>query len=159
MTRQRPSRRRRPDAVILNVPVFAFPNLSVLAASLQTVPLLAIAPDERDAARASGDCRRPAIPSASSAGSATRSGGTSSEPDVTAKALRFLRAARAATRLRGQVFGLVGGRSIGMVNGAINPDVWMKRFGVDCDHVDQLDLIRRAEQVDESHDGVARWPG
>lgn len=66
----------RPDAVILNVPVFAFSNLSVLAAPLQSVPLLAIAPingtlSDRVA------CRRPATPSDSSAGRATRSGGTS----------------------------------------------------------------------------------
>jgi L-fucose isomerase len=36
-----------------------------------------------------------------------------------------------------------------MVTGAITPDVWMKVFGVDSDHVDQLDMIRRAEGVEE----------
>ena len=35
---------RYPDAVILNIPVFAFPNFAMIAASLQTAPCLAIAP-------------------------------------------------------------------------------------------------------------------
>jgi len=147
----------RPDAVILNVPVFAFPNLSVLAARCQSVPLLAIAPVNGTLPGLGG--LQAATNSIRQLGrQCDKIWGNIEEPAVTAKALRFLRAARAATRLRGQVFGLVGGRSIGMVNGAVSPDVWMTRFGVDCDHVDQLDLIRRAEQVEEgTADRALAW--
>ncbi|MGD0266861.1 MAG: hypothetical protein ABSD47_18190 [Candidatus Methylomirabilota bacterium] len=66
----------RPDAVILNVPVFAFPNLSAIAASSQSVPCWQ-SPPSMERCRAWGACRRPATPSGNSAGSATRSGGTS----------------------------------------------------------------------------------
>jgi L-fucose/D-arabinose isomerase len=66
----------RPDALILNLPVFAFPHLAVLAAQLQSVPLLAIAPIN-GTLPGLGACRPPATPSGSWAGSATRSGGTS----------------------------------------------------------------------------------
>jgi len=87
----------RPDAVILNVPVFAFPNLSVLAAHLQSVPLLAIAPINGTL---------PGLGGLQAASNSIRQlgrqcdkiWGNIEEPAVTAKALRFLRAARAATR-------------------------------------------------------------
>jgi L-fucose isomerase len=140
---------RRLDAVILNVPVFAFPNLSVLAASFQTIPLLAIAPINGTL---------PGLGGLQAASNAIRQVGMQcdkvwgniEEPRTLGRVMEFLRAAHVATTLHGQVYGLVGGRSIGMVTGAITPDVWMKVFGVDSDHVDQLDMIRRAEGIDEA---------
>ena len=137
---------RQPDAVILNVPVFAFPNLPVIAASLQTVPCLAIAPVNG---------KLPGLGGVQAASNAIRQvgrqcekvwGNIEDEPTLTG-VMQFLRAAHAATALRGQVYGLIGGRSIGMLSGAVSPDLWLRVFGVDTDHVDQLDLIRRAELV------------
>jgi len=148
---------RQPDAVILNVPVFAFPNLSVLAAALQTVPCLAIAPVNG---------ALPGLGGVLAASNAIRQvgmrcekvWGNIEEPGTLGRVMQFLRAARVATALRGQVYGLVGGRSIGMYSGAITPDVWMRVFGVDSDHVDQLDLIRRAEAVGQAEvDRALAW--
>jgi len=61
----------------------------------------------------------------------------------------FCRAAHAVNGLRGRVLGLIGGRSIGMVTGEAAPDLYDSVFGVDVDHMDQLEIYRRASEVPE----------
>ena len=56
-------------------------------------------------------------------------------------------AAGAVQRLKGSVYGLFGGRSIGMSTGVASAEQWMKKFGVDIEHIDQLEIIRRAESI------------
>jgi len=63
------------------------------------------------------------------------------------KALPFFRAAAAVRRLRGEVFGLFGGRSLGIDTGTFDPMQWRQLFGVDVEHIDQLEIIRLAEQI------------
>jgi L-fucose isomerase len=136
-----------PDAVIINVPVFAFPNFSLIAVSLQHAPCLAIAPVNG---------KLPGLGGLQAAVNAVRQCGLQcdkvwgniEDAAVLAKVMQFLRAAYAVTTLKGQVYGLIGGRSIGMASGAASPDVWMKLFGVDTDHIDQLEIIRRAESIE-----------
>lgn len=140
---------RYPDAVILNIPVFAFPNFAMIASSLQTAPCLAIAPVNG---------KLPGLGGLQAATNAIRQvglqcdkvwGNIDEEPTLK-HVMSFLRAAHAVTRLKGQVYGLIGGRSIGMATGAVNADAWMKTFGVDADHVDQSEILRRAALFDES---------
>jgi L-fucose isomerase len=70
----------------------------------------------------------------------------------------FLRAASAVARLRGQVFGLFGGRSLGIDTGTIDPMQWRRQFGVDVEHIDQLEIVRRAERIGEdSEAGMVAW--
>jgi len=57
-----------------------------------------------------------------------------------------LRAIVAVKGLRGTTYGLFGGRSLGIDTTVIDPAQWMKQFGIDVDHVDQMELVRRAEQ-------------
>ncbi|MFN8484301.1 MAG: L-fucose isomerase [Anaerolineae bacterium] len=64
--------------------------------------------------------------------------------------LPFARAAAAVRRLRGQVFGLFGGRSLGIDTGTFDPMQWRELFGVDVEHIDQLEIIRRAEAMAEA---------
>ncbi len=74
------------------------------------------------------------------------------------KILPFLRAASAAARLRGQVFGLFGGRSLGIDTGTFDPMQWRRQFGVDVEHIDQLEIIRRAEGIArKSEAGMVAW--
>jgi len=63
------------------------------------------------------------------------------------KALPFIRAAAAVRRLRGKVFGLFGGRSLGIDTGTFDPMQWRSMFGVDVVHIDQLEIVRRAENI------------
>ncbi len=64
------------------------------------------------------------------------------------KLLPYFRAASAKARMRGRVMGLFGGRSLGIDTGTFDPMQWRSQFGVDVDHIDQLEIVRRAELVD-----------
>ncbi len=66
------------------------------------------------------------------------------------KVLPFLRATAVKSRLHGKVFGLFGGRSLGIDTGTFDPMQWKKLFGVDTEHIDQLEIIRRADLVPEA---------
>jgi len=66
--------------------------------------------------------------------------------------LTFCRAAHVVNTLKGQTFGLFGGRSFGMNTATAVPLQWQKIFGVDVEHIDQLEIIRGASQV--SHNKV-----
>jgi len=139
----------QPDAVIINVPVFAFPNFSLIAASLQQVPCLAIAPVNGMLPGLGG--LQAAVNAIRQCGyQCDKVWGNIEDAATFTKVMQFLRAAYAVTALKGQVYGLIGGRSIGMASGACNPDAWIKLFGVDTEHIDQLEIIRRAEYV-EAH--------
>lgn len=61
--------------------------------------------------------------------------------------LPYLRAASTRSRLRGETFGLFGGRSLGIDTGTFDPMQWKRLFGVDVEHIDQLEIIRRADLV------------
>ena len=70
--------------------------------------------------------------------------------DLVQKVMPFFRAAAVKARLRGKMFGLFGGRSLGIDTGTFDPMQWKKLFGVDTEHIDQLEIIRRAELVPEA---------
>jgi len=136
------------DGVILNIAVFAFPSYIVLAAQSGKGPYLLLGPH---------DSRYPGLTGLLAAGGALSQVGIPHErlwvdlasEDLPRQILTFGRAAAAATRLRGQVYGLIGGRSIGMYTGAAPAELWQRRFGVDVDHVDQSEIVRRARLVSD----------
>ena len=144
-----------PDAVIFNIPVFAFPNFSVIAANLLRGPFLLLGPQ---------DPRYPGLGGLLGAGGALSQVGIAHErmwvdledPALPAQILQFARAGAAVTRLRGQVYGLIGGRSLGMYTGASPAEQWTRTFGVDIDHVDQSEILRRAQLVPQSTATEAR---
>jgi L-fucose isomerase len=144
-----------PDGVIFNIPVFAFPNLSVIAASLLRAPFLLFGPQ---------DPRYPGLGGLLGAAGALSQVGIAHEriwadlhdPTLPGQLLQFGRASKAATRLRGQVYGLIGGRSIGMYTGTSPAEVWTRTFGVDVDHVDQSEILRRAQYISEADATAAR---
>jgi L-fucose isomerase len=134
------------DGVILNIAVFAFPNYIVLAAQSGSGPYLLLGPH---------DSRYPGLTGLLAAGGALSQVGINhqrlwidlDDEEFPQQVLTFGRAAAAATRLDGQVYGLIGGRSIGMYTGAAPAELWQQVFGVDVDHVDQSEIVRQARQV------------
>jgi L-fucose isomerase len=50
-------------------------------------------------------------------------------------------------KLNGKVYGSIGGRSLGISTGVADLAQWEREFGVDIEHIDQLDLVKRAEQI------------
>ncbi|MFB0518734.1 MAG: L-fucose/L-arabinose isomerase family protein [Acidobacteriota bacterium] len=134
------------DGVILNVPVFAFPSLVRIACQFLRGPFLAFTPccgklpGLGGMLAASSGLEQVGIPCEKLYGSLDDKG-------VIDKMLIFCRAAHAVNRLRGQVLGLIGGRSIGMVTGESAPDLYYSLFGIDVEHIDQLEIVRRSTEI------------
>jgi L-fucose isomerase len=70
----------------------------------------------------------------------------------------YFRAASTKARMRGRVMGLFGGRSLGIDTGTFDPMQWRSQFGVDVEHIDQLEIVRRAELVEQERvDKMMSW--
>jgi L-fucose isomerase len=79
-------------------------------------------------------------------------------PELAVKILPFARAAAAKARLNGSVFGYFGGRSIGIDTSQFDAMQWRKEFGVDAEHIDQSEIIFRAESIEQSRvDKMRSW--
>ncbi len=145
------------DAVVFNVPVFAFPNFSLIASSILKLPTFLISnvngnlPGLGGLQAATNLMRQCGY-------SCEKAWGNIKEKTVLDKCMRFLRAAYASSQLNGSVFGLIGGRSIGMGSGVACADSWQRTFGVDIDHVDQSEILRRADGIDDVKvESAFRW--
>lgn len=136
------------EAAVFNIPVFAFPNFSLIAARLLEMPVLLCSardpslPGLGGIMAAHGGMAQIGIPTAKVWGDPLQ------EPALQNKLAAFCRASGVIERLKGSVFGLFGGRSIGMNTGAVSPQEWMRRFGVDVEHIDQLQIVDRALGAD-----------
>ena len=74
------------------------------------------------------------------------------------KLLPILRASAVKNRLKGSVMGHFGGRSIGIDTATFDPMGWRKQFGVDVEHIDQVEILRRAELVSQERiDRMRVW--
>ncbi len=144
--------------VVFNLSVFAFPNFAAIAARLLGRPIALLSPAE------------PGLPGMGgmlAAGGALHQMGVPHEriwaPYEGEEARRrlgvFVRAAGARHRLQGQVYGQIGGRSIGMLTGvSSSPAEWLRIFGVDIDHADESEILRLAEEVDDAErERIVGW--
>ncbi len=136
------------EAAVFNIPVFAFPNFSVISARVLGLPVMLSSPK---------DGSLPGLGGIMAAHGAMRQVGINSykiwgnpldESKLLEKLSAFCRASGVIQRMTGSVYGLVGGRSIGMNTGAVSTSQWMEKFGVDVEHIDQLEIIRRAKDAD-----------
>ncbi|MCF7942627.1 MAG: L-fucose isomerase [Spirochaetia bacterium] len=74
------------------------------------------------------------------------------------KLLPLIRAASTAHRLKGSVLGYFGGRSIGIDTATFDPMGWKKQFGVDVEHIDQIEIVRIAETISQDRiDRMRVW--
>jgi L-fucose isomerase len=137
----------RPDLTIVNIPVWAFPHFTVLAADQIAGPLLLFSnldpayPGMVGMLAASGALDQVGRRHA-------RAWGDVGEDGVLERLNGLARAGRAVEGLRGATFGRIGGRPMGMYTAVANPDQWMAAFGVDVEEIDQIELVRRAQAVD-----------
>jgi L-fucose/D-arabinose isomerase len=134
-------------AVVFNIPAFSFPNFAALAATVLHKPVAILSP---------GEAGLPGMGGMLAAAGALRQIGLFEDRiwgayDSASTRLQldaFCRGAGAAHTLRGQVYGQIGGRSIGMLTGvSSSPAEWLRVFGVDIDHADQSEILRIAETV------------
>jgi L-fucose isomerase len=145
----------RPDLTIFNIPVWAFPHFSMLAAEATQGPLLLFSninpeqPGMVGMLAAAGGLDQIGRPYG-------RAWGDVSDVEVLERLETQIRAARAVRSLEGSTFGRIGGRPMGMYTAVSNPDQWMEKFGVDVEEIDQWELVRRSEEIDGGKVRAAR---
>lgn len=61
------------------------------------------------------------------------------------KLMPLISGVSAFKKLKGSVMGLFGGRSIGIETATYDPMQWKALFGVDSEHIDQIEIVRFAE--------------
>ena len=145
------------DCTIFNFAVWVFPHLPALASRFAPGPLLLFSnvnpefPGLVGMLASAGALNQAGTPFA-------RAYGEIEDPVIFARVQSFVRAAGAVSRLRGQTFGLVGGRPMGMYTATADPAQWLKIFGVDVEHIDQGEIVRLAPEVPEATvESAFRW--
>ncbi|HHV09129.1 MAG TPA: L-fucose isomerase [Clostridiales bacterium] len=136
------------DGTVISHGVFAFPNFSAIIAKFGKGPFLLCANLNPD---------WPGMVSMLAAGGALdhlgidhfRVAGDFRNPEILGKIVHFARCAGVVNRLKGQKYGLIGGRSLGMYSATVSMQDWQEKFGVDVDHMDQSEIVRLAEEVPE----------
>jgi L-fucose isomerase len=135
------------DLTILNYSIWCYPHLTAVATAFAPGPFLLfcnVHPSEPGmvgmlaAAGTLAQLDRPH----------TRIWGRIEDPAVLARVLSFIRAAGALSLLKGQTYGLFGGRPLGMYTAVSNLDQWQKMFGLDVEHIEQEDIVRHAARAD-----------
>ncbi len=145
------------ELTIFNYAIWCYPHLTALASKFAPGPFLVfcnINPSEPGMVgmlAAAGTLDQLAL-------THERLWGDIREPEVLAAVMRFVRTAAAVSRVKGQTFGLFGGRPMGMYTAVSALDQWMRDFGVDVEHVEQHDIVRYSEEVDSSRvDAALAW--
>jgi L-fucose/D-arabinose isomerase len=145
----------RPDLAVINIPVWAFPHFTMLAARELTGPLLLFS---------NVDPRYPGMVGMLAAAGAleqtgrrpARAWGDATDPAVAGRLDALARAAGAVRGLEGSTFGRIGGRPMGMYTAVANADQWIAQFGVDVEEIDQWELVRRSAEVPSGRVAAAR---
>jgi L-fucose isomerase len=134
------------DLTIFHYAVWAFPHFTMLAAGATRSPLLLLG---------SIDPVQPGMVGMLAAGGALDQIGRRHQrlwgevDDALVAAIATHANAAAAVRsLRGQTFGRIGGRPMGMNTAVANTDQWQRLFGIDVEEIDQWELVLRAEKAD-----------
>lgn len=136
------------DGTVFSYGVFAFPNFSAIAAKNGKGPFLLAANLNPD---------WPGMVAMLAAGGALhhlgiehfRVAGDFRKPEIRNKIIEFASCAKVVSMLNGQKYGLIGGRSLGMYSATVSMQDWQEKFGIDVDHMDQSEIVRKAEEVSE----------
>lgn len=134
------------EATVFNYAVWSFPHLTALAQQFVPRPILLLSnvnpqyPGLVAMLAAAGALNQVGTPH-------FRVAGDVGDDVVFQKIRDFVAAAISVTRLRGETYGLIGGRSIGIYTAVSNADQWMEEFGIDVEHIDQLEIVERASRV------------
>lgn len=75
--------------------------------------------------------------------------GKTDDPNTLKKLATWCRGIAAATQLRNKKIGIGGSRCMGMYTTHVDPSFLMRKFGVDIDGWEQVELFRRAEAISE----------
>ncbi len=143
------------DCVIFNYCVWAWPGFARMAAQYCPKPVILFA---------NYYLSRPGLVGMlANAGSMDQVGipffklyGDIDDAEILKKLKTYIMGVSAFNRLKGLTYLQVGGRSLSIDTAVADPALWMQKFGIDVDHVDQMELVRRAEIELEKEDKVEK---
>ena len=75
--------------------------------------------------------------------------GSIKEEETLGKVMAYIRAACAVNRLKGITYGNFGGRPMGMYTTVANLAQWQRKFGIDIDNIEQYEIMRVGETIDQ----------
>lgn len=133
------------QALVVHIPVWTEPVLTVKLARLLELPILLLGNLRSETSSMVGILG--AGGSLDQCGIAHERIFDHRQAEARRKTIAFVRAAAAVNSLKGQTFGMFGGRSLGMITATADPAQWQKLFGVDSDHIDQAAIIETAEAM------------
>ncbi|MBI4242594.1 MAG: L-fucose/L-arabinose isomerase family protein [Planctomycetes bacterium] len=136
------------DLIIMHLPIWASPNLLTMTVNYINSPIIIFGNMRPDSSSL--------VAVFAGSGSLDQIGidhirlvGNPDDIKIKGKILSVAKAASAIRRLKGQTFGYIGGRPLGMYTTTTDPAQWQRLFGVDIEHIDQFEIVRRAEEVKE----------
>lgn len=137
------------DCVVFHYAIWSFPHLSILASRLIDAPIILFSNINPTY---SGMVAMLSVAGGlEQVGRAfERAWGDIDDPVVFSKIESFISASCATRRMCGMTFGLIGGRPMGMYSAVSNPNEVIRTFGVDIQHIDQLELVERARKIDDA---------
>lgn len=151
------------EATVFNFAVWIFPSFPVVAAGFVSGPYLLFS---------SVNPQYPGLVGMLATAGALdqlgifngRAWGDIDDEKVLHKVAAFLRAVTTVNRLRGETFGLFGGRPMGMYTAVSDQDQWRDLFGIDIEHTDQWEIVRGAagvpgEKVEKAFDWLTGHVG
>jgi len=72
--------------------------------------------------------------------------GELNENETVKEVTSFIKASSVVYKMRGQTYGVFGGRTLGMYSATADLAQCQRIFGVDIEHIDQLEIVREAEK-------------
>ncbi|HSV31319.1 MAG TPA: L-fucose/L-arabinose isomerase family protein [Atribacteraceae bacterium] len=145
------------DCTIFNYSIWSWPQFTVLAAQFAPGPYLCLSninpgyPGLVGMLASSGALDNIGIPY-------RRISGNIEDETVFRRVNLFIRAASCAKSLRGETFGCFGGRPMGMYTATVGTETWMDVFGIDVEHIDQWEIVRKAASYPpEKIERALRW--
>ncbi|QSX07697.1 L-fucose isomerase [Alkalibacter rhizosphaerae] len=145
-------KKKNPEVFIAHVSTWAWPSMVVRAVQTMNLPTILLGNDHPGTASLVGFF--------GSGGALNQIGyphlrvcsefSDEDDNDMDKQILPYVRSASAVSRLKGGVMGFFGGRSLGIDTGSFDSMQWRSQFGIDADHIDQLEIIRQSELIDEN---------
>lgn len=142
------AKKKRVDCIIIHIPIWAPPNLTTKIASTVDVPLLILGNNRLDSSSLVG-----IFGAAGAIGQigkkAKRLMGDFEDEEIKNQIISFIKACQAINELKNSNYCIFGGRSLGMGTTIADFAQWQKIFGIECDHKDQYEIVKRAEGIND----------
>ncbi len=140
--------RNRVSNIIISLPIWASPHFPVLAVKLMGVPVILYGNDRLDSSSK--------VALLAAGGALDQAGfshkriiGDINEKSIVDEIIDFSISTQVVDRLKGMTYGCFGGRGASICTTTADLAQWQSLFGVDIEHIDQMEIKRISEEIEE----------